>query len=206
MLSGREVERVVNYLEPTRRAMEERILNAAGEMLAERGAAGLTMRALAERVGCSTTVFYDRFGNKEGLLEALLVEGFSRLWDAERQAEVESDPLRRLRSLGHAYWRTATQHPNYYKAMFGGALPDYEPSARAKEAGERTFRVLVDAVAACMERGALIRDDPVRVATLLWAALHGLAHLHLQGLLPVEDVDSVLDWVLSQLISGLSPK
>jgi AcrR family transcriptional regulator len=51
-----------------------RILTAAGEILAERGAEGLSMNAVAVAAGVGKGTIFRRFGDREGLLLALLDE------------------------------------------------------------------------------------------------------------------------------------
>ena len=47
------------------------ILRAAAELFAERGYAGTTTRALAERAGVNEVTIFRRFKNKQGVLAAL---------------------------------------------------------------------------------------------------------------------------------------
>jgi AcrR family transcriptional regulator len=49
----------------------ERILDAAAELIAERGYASTTTRAVAERAGVNEVTVFRRFGTKAGLLTAL---------------------------------------------------------------------------------------------------------------------------------------
>jgi AcrR family transcriptional regulator len=56
----------------TSAAHREVILDAAFELLVERGYQGATMAAVAERTGSSKETLYAWFGNKQGLLAALI--------------------------------------------------------------------------------------------------------------------------------------
>jgi len=49
----------------------ERILAAATELIAERGYAGTTTRAIAERAGVNEVTLFRKFKNKRGILQAL---------------------------------------------------------------------------------------------------------------------------------------
>ena len=49
-----------------------RVLQAAEELISERGFAGLNLDTVVERAGCSKSTVYEFFGSKEGLLIALL--------------------------------------------------------------------------------------------------------------------------------------
>jgi len=74
-----------------------RILEAATEVFATRGYAGAGVDRLAERSGIAKTAIYYHFGNKEGLLAAVLERAATQWIDAIHQASREAgDPLGRL--------------------------------------------------------------------------------------------------------------
>lgn len=67
-----------------RDARKRALLDAAFELLVERGYAGCTTGAIAKRVGASKETLYSWFGDKAGLFAALV----------ERQAEATNDRVR----------------------------------------------------------------------------------------------------------------
>src|SRR6185312_10247811 len=109
-------------------------------------------------VGCSTKVIYTLFGGKDGLSEALWLEGFARFerWLLEEGGIGEgSDPLARLRRGLDAYRAYALAEPDYYRVMFLGAMAGFTPGGEAVESAKRTFGLLMQAVGKCLETGAL---------------------------------------------------
>jgi AcrR family transcriptional regulator len=64
--------------EALRSSLREGMLDAASHLLQTEGAAALTVRKVAEAVNCSTTLLYSIFGGKDGLSNALYLEGFER--------------------------------------------------------------------------------------------------------------------------------
>jgi AcrR family transcriptional regulator len=78
----------------------QRLLQAAGELIAERGVAGASVDALAEAAERTSGAVYAHFGGKEGLLVALLDEWKDAL-GVVVQAEFEAtrDERERLASL-----------------------------------------------------------------------------------------------------------
>lgn len=75
----------------------ERILEAATELFAARGYAGAGVDRLAERSGIAKTAIYYHFGNKEGLLAAVLERASTEWIEAiQRAARQAGDPLGRL--------------------------------------------------------------------------------------------------------------
>ncbi len=161
------------------------LLDTASRMVAEGGAESLSLRKLAEEVGASTMVVYTTFGSKEGLLNELWREGFRRLWETEEEALKQADPLARLHALGKAYRQNAITNPYFYKLVFGGQLPTAQLS-KEMESDEcnRTFTVLVQAVADCQKAGLIAGDLPeVDVAAMFWSTAHGAISLELSGML-----------------------
>jgi AcrR family transcriptional regulator len=75
----------------------ERILDAATELFSTRGYAGSGVDLLAERSGIAKTAIYYHFGNKEGLLAAVLERAATHWIEAIHHASREGgDPLARL--------------------------------------------------------------------------------------------------------------
>src|SRR5688500_17526276 len=68
------------------------LLKAASDVLAAEGATALTVRRIAAEAGVSTMNVYSRFGGKDGIVEHLFIEGFSRLRDAQ-DVGVTDDPM-----------------------------------------------------------------------------------------------------------------
>ncbi len=75
----------------------ERILEAAVELFSTRGYAGARVDRLAERSGIAKTAIYYHFGNKEGLLAAVLERAATQWIDGiEQAARRGGEPLERL--------------------------------------------------------------------------------------------------------------
>ena len=62
-------------------ATGERILAAAAEMTAELGWSGVTMAALAERVGVSRQTVYNEWGSRDRLAEAMVLRELGTFLD-----------------------------------------------------------------------------------------------------------------------------
>lgn len=164
-------------------AVRDALVERAAEMLARREP--VTSRALAEGTGVSTMALYTHFGGMPGLWRAVRQEGFTRL--AERLAAVERtrDPVRDLMALSAAYLANAVANPALYRTMFDAAAELEDPNA-----ADRTFRVLVDAVARARDAGRFgDAGEPHALATQVWVAGHGLAMLVLTGVLPREALE-----------------
>ena len=94
--------------------------------------------------------------------------------------EVTGDPVADYFVLGWAYFRTGTQNPNLYRAMFLDGPVD----ADDLEMGIETFEHCISVARRCIEGGRFDAQDPEQAATQLWAFLHGVVSLQLAHLLP----------------------
>lgn len=155
----------------------ERILEAGAELFSHKGYAGTGVDELATRSGIAKTAIYYHFGNKEGLLAAVL-ERAATVWiegiqEASRQG---GNPLERLdRAL--AGMRTMLEEkPWIMKLMQLLALEvgEEKPEVRA------TLQAIVRRAREAIETGlrdALGVDVPGadRVAGMLLAMLDGVA-------------------------------
>ncbi|GAB2598082.1 TetR/AcrR family transcriptional regulator [Streptomyces capparidis] len=174
----------------TQRALRTGLLDVASGLLVAEGPGALTMRRIAAAAGCSTTVLYTLFGGKEGLAEALYLEGFERLRRRLEAVPRGDDPLERLRAIGRAYRENALAERNYYGVMFEQAIPGYTPSEQARAAGRRSLEVMRRVVAECLEAGLLGGAGAEEIAEVLWAAAHGAVGLELAGHFPPEVAES----------------
>jgi AcrR family transcriptional regulator len=186
------------------RRVDERdgdILEAASRILREEGAAALTVRRIAAEAGCSTMGIYSHFGGKDGVIDALYVEGFERLCADMSELAATDDPVGDLRRCALGYREHALAHATHYMVMFGGAVPDFEPRPESKALAREAFERLVARVQRTVDAGAL-RGDASELAQTLWSAMHGQVMLELVGIAPVDDdpdvryqhlVDTVMD-------------
>ena len=64
--------------------------------------------------------------------------------------------------------------------MFERPLPDFDPSPQLRtQALEMTFSLLVAEVDAAAEQRLIATTDPVRIAYLVWTAIHGMVSIEL---------------------------
>jgi AcrR family transcriptional regulator len=164
----------------SREQLRSVLLDVASRLLVADGPAALTMRRIAVEAGCSTTVLYTMFGGKDGLAEGLYLEGFRRFRRHFEALPPAADPVEHLFAISQAYRHSALAEPNYYRVMFGQAIP-FTPGAEALAAAAASFQILEDGVRACIGAGAFRPGDPTEIAEVLWAASHGVISLELSG-------------------------
>jgi AcrR family transcriptional regulator len=153
--------------------LREAILAASATVIARDGVAALSLRAIAKDLGVSHTAFRRHFGSREGVLNALAVQGNRLLAEALQTAQREGTFL----DVGLAYVRFALAHPGHFTVMFRSDLLDNDdPELVAARAASRA--PLVEGVA------ALGLDDTEAGEVTGWAVVHGIATLALTGNLP----------------------
>jgi AcrR family transcriptional regulator len=155
------------------------LIAAASEALAETdGGDGLSLRAVARRVGIAAPSVYLHFASKDALMQAVLDEHFTALRESiEAALARETDPAARLLAGCLAYCQFAVERPGPYRILFGTARQPPGGPTPNETTGEAAFATLVDSLAACMDAGAAPPRDPFRLASDVWAALHGLVSL-----------------------------
>ncbi len=91
--------------------------------------------------------------------------------------------------------------------MFERAVPDFEPSAAAREVGTRTLEVLAGRVERAMDAGLLRRTDPITAAAIIWSTCHGVVSLELKGFDPHKiHFDDVCAGAGDAVLVGLAPR
>ena len=158
------------------------LMKAAADLLASEGPEALTVRRIAATAGCSTMGLYSRFGGKDGVVERLWLDGFTRLRAAVEASPVTDDPLHDLEQIGVTYRRWALENATTYAIMFNRAVPDFAPSAEAKEVSIRAFAIVVDAVRRAQAEGHFPEAEPEDIAQVVWAVAHGSVSLEIAGM------------------------
>ncbi|SDM44655.1 TetR/AcrR family transcriptional regulator [Nonomuraea jiangxiensis] len=161
--------------------LRSKLLDVAVNLLESDGADSLTMRRIAAEAGCTTTVIYTMFGNREGLAEALYLEGFERFRRFLESVPQRRNPLEHLTALGPAYRQACLSEPGYYSLMFERAIPGFEPSERARTLARAALNILDRVIADCISAGYLAPTQPRKIADALWAAAQGAISLERAG-------------------------
>ncbi|NUT48881.1 MAG: TetR/AcrR family transcriptional regulator [Saccharothrix sp.] len=168
------------------------LLDAAVDVIAEHGPAGVGLRDLARRVGVSHAGPVHHFKDKAGLLTALAAEGFALLADElEAVGAAGGDFV----EVGTAYVRFAVEHRAHFEVMF---RPDLyrEDDADLTRARDRAGAVL--------EGGVADRSDPEVASVAAWSIVHGFATLWNAGALdrPGQDPVELGRAVAARLLPG----
>src|SRR6266704_5120121 len=107
----------------------ERIINAAAALLAESAGEPVSTRAICQAAGIAAPTLYHHFGDKQGLLEAVVAHGFERYLADKRAMPAAADPLQRLRDGWDLHIEFGRAYPGFYVLMYGAARPGHRPAA-----------------------------------------------------------------------------
>jgi AcrR family transcriptional regulator len=181
------------------------LLDHALVMISRGGVDALTLREIGARVGVSRSALYRHFADKRALLAAVATEGFRTLREQLVAAWEDGGRGRAaFEAMGDAYVRFAIANPAHYRVMFGGAL---DPKAGERELAieaSGAFQALVDALTS-LQRARIVRnDDTLQMARFVWAVVHGVAMLGIDGQLPERGaVKKLTAYAIDRLGTGI---
>ena len=168
-------QKASSAVRPTRRTTAPRkrgddtrakIIDETVRCIAEEGFAAATAKHVAERAGVTWGVIQYHFGDRNGLLMAVVDEGVARLLESLSSAEVSELPMReRIEVVVDTAWRC-------YSSPTSMAAFEILRANRA----DSSRRHLLEMNAAINQLGRLITEDPANdaVADVIWATLRGV--------------------------------
>ena len=186
-------------------AFRGRICDAAARLYVEEGPAALTMRRIANDLGCGTMTPYRYYPNKESIMTAVRTRGMHRFSQALEQAlDSPGDGRTRSRAVRDAYIAFARANTATYRLMFEYPEP-HRDDAAYREAHERMLRTVVAHVDVMIDEGRIQADAPI-FGHQIWAALHGAVMLEIAGMLPAGfDAASLHTRTVTALIDSARP-
>lgn len=180
--------------------LRQALIDAAAQLVHEKGPAGFSLREVARRAGVSHAAPAHHFGSTKGLLTAVATAGFEHLAGAMKEATADvEDPAERLRRLGRAYVDVSSRFPGHVALMFRADIVDHDDeffAACGLEAYAELDRTLE------MVREAYNPDLDVQLAgKFVWASVQGLVDLS-ADFGPLDEKREVATHDLGALIDG----
>ena len=145
-----------------------RILEVAAALVAESPDGDVSTRAVCEAAGVGAPALYRHFGDKEGLLSAVVDHGWDRYLATKRHRTPGTDPVQDLRDGWDTHTEFALQNPNLYRLMNSPAMRT--PPAAALE----SHQILTSDLQRAAEQGKL-RLAPELAAQIIMSANVGVA-------------------------------
>src|SRR5688500_15059620 len=99
-------------------------------------------------------------------------------------------------------FRFADARPSLFRVLFGGFVRDAPPDAELAKEGAGAFQTLVDAIVAEQKEGRLRDDNPLALAQYIWANVHGIAMLAIDGQLK-QPVGEVIRFANERMRTGI---
>ena len=169
---------------------KEKILKATSEIFLEGGLPALSVRAVSKRAGLSTIGIYSHFQGKQGILDALYIEGFEMAYETVNIDDSALTPKEAVVQATKNYFDFGNKYKAHYRLMYGQSASGYIPSPEALIAGAKAFAQMAKLVSKLLPE-----DTPLpmrQVAALeIWALAHG--YISLQNH-PVNNMLDVKAW------------
>jgi AcrR family transcriptional regulator len=183
------------------------LCKVATERFARFGYEGVTMRQLAEALGCSPKTPYRYFKDKADILATVRGQAFAKFADAleEAVANAPPDPASRAQRVGEAYFRFAMTNPHAYRIMFDIDVPidDRHPDLGPQADRAATY---ITRTAESLLAAGVIDVDPVMFGYTMWAAAHGLVMLQQAGMLEhAPDYRTLANFHGALMLKGAAP-
>lgn len=161
-----------------------RILEAAKDLFLKHGFEATSIRKIAAEINLSPTTIYLYYKDKGDIAYTLHKEGFKLLGQQFVVLQHVSSGFERLKAMGKVYLNFAMQNTDFYQLMFIMKEPmDFiaEKATCEWEEGELAFGALQQTVLDCKSEGYFKGLNENNVALSVWALVHGLCSLKLQG-------------------------
>ena len=181
-----------------------RLCAVAQHRFATQGRDAVSMRQLADALGCSPMTPYRYFRNKDEILAAVRAAAFDRFAAALESAVAESgqDPAAAGQAVGQAYVRFALEDPDGYRLMFDVSQPDSDRYPELVRASGRARATMTASIGALVAAG-IFHGTPELLGLAFWSAMHGLVMLHLAGKLPGDlDFETIRREIMRLLVTG----
>jgi len=158
--------------------LRDALVQAAQKILETNGLAALSLRGVARCAGVSPAAPYHHFPDKQALLDAVAERGFDALTAAmTTRMDKVSGGAARLDASGIGYVAFAVANPALFGLMFSTVGQSPAAGTPLDSARQRAYAVLQEAVAARSPDGKADAAECLR----LWALVHGIAKLVLEG-------------------------
>jgi len=193
--------------------LQTAIKETAWKQIAEKGAAALSLRAIARDLNITAPAIYNYFPRRDDLVTALIVDAFTSLGESQIDSirDLPEDELTtRLSTLGLAYRDWAITYPQRYQLIFGTPIPGYEaPTDITVPAAAWSLVPLIETLQAIFASGRLRVDrfakmtpelqsmlgawsqftggtdlEALYSALVIWSRVHGLVSMEIGNQLP----------------------
>ncbi|MCQ9165778.1 MULTISPECIES: TetR/AcrR family transcriptional regulator [unclassified Arthrobacter] len=149
------------------------ILGAAVELMARDGVAGMSLSAVARRVGMKPPSLYEYFPSKRDLYDALFERSAAGLRDAVASAGSQhpDQPVAALRAGARAFVQWSVGNPVAAQLVNWRPVPGFEPSPQAYVPSQETVALLRAQIKLAVSRNELRASAATEEAVLLFTTV-----------------------------------
>ena len=177
--------------------LEESLIKAAIKLVRKNGPDHLSLRTAATDIGVSPSAAYHYFPDKSALLNGIGDYLFSDLANMQEEAlaKIKGSSSKaakaRFRSLGEVYFKWAMKEPNLFRLMFGGFC-----SVDQSDSVDHTaYKLLTKTLDELVLTGAMSKKMRPYGEVISWSSVHGATTLIVEGHMPSEAFESLLDGI-----------
>lgn len=166
--------------EREKQARREQILNAARELLHEKGIHAASMNQIAKKAELGVATLYSYFKNKEDLFIALQQEGLDLLKShLMKVLDHQADPRIKLRDMAWAFLEFSQQQKKFYYIInYFISNPEilFEPQLKdlVDLRAQKTLSVVETVIRKGIEQGVFKPIDSMRCTIMFWGLIHSL--------------------------------
>lgn len=190
----------------------EEIKATAWKQIGEKGAASLSLRAIALEMGMTSPGLYYYYKDRDALVTALMMEAFASFTaslETARDTRKGNDHASRFRAICAAYFAWATENPQRYVLLFGTPIQGYLFADELGPVAQKSFLVLLGVIGEAQEGGKITgkaaalplpaslkvqyaalkkmgmpySGASLQIALSVWATIHGITSLFLHNYL-----------------------
>jgi len=180
------------------------LLDAAEGLIRERALDGWSVREVSAQVGVSSSAAYHHFESRDALVRALSDRVIARVGEslANAVAGATGGPQQPLIEFGRSYIRWALDDPAVARLVFAAGRT--EPQSAISP---HPHDVLVAELNRLVDAGFLTEASRPGADFVVWAAVHGLVTLLLDGLIRFDsdhDMDREVERLVRAVLNGLA--
>lgn len=183
------------------------ILDAVDTLLA-RGTKddAVSIRAVADMVGCTPPAIYLHFFDKQELLFEVCARRFQQLsTHIDLATAGVDDPLAALDAGIRAYVEFGLSHPEHYRVLFmGQSVLTKDQMDELRRTGVTGTVRLIERCQRCMDAGLITATDAKLMANSIWSMAHGIVSIRIaKPQIEWPPIAATLDHVLGNYLRGL---
>jgi len=187
--------------------LKEEFVKIAFEFIHKEDVDKLTLKVLSDATGTSRSAIYRHFKSKDALMEELIRQGFEEFDKVTSPVLLnrEKPLIDRFYQTSKTYIAWATENPNLYRLLFGKKYAHIrEEILSIKDENCDAFSALKYAVEEGQKEGILKKEDSLKQSVIIWASLHGLSSLIIDGFIDIEEMqEELVDNMFKSLLAGL---